>query len=71
MRYTGVAKGWVFRAAGSPQGGLVEPFQVTAAWTQPSCSFWILIRGEEDQCVQMLVLLELELSSVKHLLSIH
>lgn len=49
------------RAAGCPQGGLVEPFQVSAAWTQASCSLWILIRGEQAQCVQMsLLLLELE-----------
>lgn len=31
MRHTGVGKGWISQAAGSPQGGLLELFQVTAA----------------------------------------
>lgn len=47
MPCPGVAKGWISWAAGSPQGGLVEPFQVAAAWTQPSRSIRIRIRGDK------------------------
>lgn len=36
-----------------PTGSLVEPFQVTAAWTQPSRSVRIRMRDRGNQCVQV------------------
>lgn len=63
MPYPEVVRGWISWAAGSPWGGLVEPFQVAAAWTQPSCSIRIRIRGFRDKRAQTsLVLLEWGLS---------